>query len=1182
MTTKTTTKSKQLSPIELRYNGYDESVHLTGIQAIVRAIAERRRTDIRAGIDTAGFISGYPGSPLGGLDVEIDRQHELLGGLRVVHEHGVNEELAATAVFGSQLVEGREEAEVQGVTGWWYGKAPGLDRAADALRHANFAGTGTHSGAVVLVGDDPSSKSSTLPCASEHTLQDLSLPILYPGSVGDLLELAYHAVELSRMTGVWVAMKIVTDVADGSETVTVRQYDPPVRPNGPESITYTPSADGHLLPPYTLEAEKTLVTKRISAARAYIRSNGINRVSVRGDHDWLGVIASGNTYQNLRRGLSDAGFGTTELQDAGIRLIELRAPWPLHRDDIREFTNGLDRVLVLEEKRAFVEPEISSALYGQPNQPELIGKYDLDGAPLVPQFGVLGAMQLAQFVFDQAHERGVIENRRPPRASLIGKALNLAVVPSRTPYFCSGCPHNRSTQVPEGRLVGAGIGCHLMVAGMDGRFGDVTGNTVMGGEGAQWVGMSPFLHPVAFVQNLGDGTFFHSGQLALRQAVASGATLTYKILFNDAIAMTGGGAPAGTMGVPDLTRLLALEGVKRTIVTTEDVHRYKRIKLAPNAVVWHRDKLEKAQLELAEVSGVTVIVHDQECTAQKRRKLRRTRTAKPEPVIVINERVCEGCGDCSVQSNCLSLRPIETPFGQKTQVHQSSCAKDLSCIQGNCPSFVTVTPTGPPRAKKAAPVPPSTSAPQRPTVEPTGTYAIRMTGIGGTGVVTVNQILATAALLDGLKTSALDQTGTAQKGGPVISDVLIGHQVPDGNRVSDGHCDALLAFDAVVALAEPTLATLNDESTQAVINTDVTPTGQMASSPRSALSQITEFTDQIRAAFPSTRTQFISAAQISEELLGNHVLTNVVLLGAAYQRGLIPISVESIIRAFEINATAVEANIAAFGWGRAAVEHPDLVSSTIEENRRLSTHATKTRKKNRPIAVSDALPPIVSTLAQDLVAFQSHSVAREYVDFVEKIHKAEESAIPGSTAFTEIVARNLHKLTAYKDEYEVARLHLDGLQTAIEEAGGGPARVAWNLHPPVLKPLGVNRKIQFGPWFKPGFSSLYALRRLRGTPLDPFARDRVRRIERALIPEYRSTAEALANHLDATTLDDCLRIAALPDMVRGYDDVKIANVHRYHAELEQELSQLNVPGGITKSTPSDSRVLTPTGKEQNA
>ncbi|MDI9941064.1 indolepyruvate ferredoxin oxidoreductase family protein [Rhodococcus sp. IEGM 1351] len=1159
MTTDTELQTRQLSPIELRYNGYDEGVHLTGIQAIVRAIAERRRTDIRAGLHTAGFISGYPGSPLGGLDVEIDRQHELLEPLAVVHQHGVNEELAATAVFGSQLVEGRPEAEVDGVTGWWYGKAPGLDRAADALRHANYAGTGAHSGAVVLVGDDPSSKSSTLPCASEHTLQDLALPVLFPGSVADVLELAHHAVELSRMTGVWVALKIVTDVADGSETVFVPKFGPPTAPTGSETITYTPRADGHLLPPYTIDAEKTLHTTRLAAVRAYLRVNGINRVTVRGDNDWLGVVAAGKTYHNLLQGLRDSGLHEDELREAGIRLLELRAPWPLHPEQIREFADGLDRVLVVEEKRAFVEPEISRALYPMANRPQLLGKNDLDGLPLVPEYGVLDAAQLARYVLDQAHERGVLARVQAHRPGLLGKNLNLAVVPSRTPYFCSGCPHNRSTQVPEGQLVGAGIGCHLMVAGMDERFGEITGNTVMGGEGAQWVGMSPFLRPVPFTQNVGDGTFFHSGQLALRQAVASGATVTYKLLFNDAIAMTGGGAPAGTMAVPELTRLLELEGVKRTIVTTEDLSRYKRVKLAKNASVWHRDKLERAQQELGEIAGVTVLIHDQECTAQKRRRLRRTRSAKPEPVIVINERVCEGCGDCSVQSNCLSLRPVDTPFGQKTQIHQSSCNKDLSCIRGNCPSFVTVTPKQHPARPAAtrASTPPPTTEPSRRSIGPKDTYAIRMTGIGGTGVVTVNQVLATAALLDGLKTSALDQTGTAQKGGPVISDVIIGHQVPDGNKVSHSRCDALLAFDAVVALAPATLATLDANHTRAVINTDVTPTGQMASSPHAALDGIADFEQQVRRLLPAERAHYVAASQISEYLLRNHVLTNVVLLGAAYQRGLIPISSAAIRNAFELNGSAVAANLTAFEWGRATVEHPQMVAETVADRRKeqqvIDRRADRIRRK---VTVSEQLPPIVADLATDLVEFHSARVAASFVGFLERVQQAESARLPGNQTFTTTVARYLHKLTAYKDEYEVARLHLTGLAAVVETAGGTPARVAWNLHPPILKSVGVDHKIQFGAWFTPGFRTLYALRRLRGTALDPFGRDRVRKTERSLIDEYRAIVTELVDVLDENTLDTCIRVASLPDMVRGYDDVKLANVERYHAELDRELAAL--------------------------
>ncbi|MGD6741842.1 indolepyruvate ferredoxin oxidoreductase family protein [Streptomyces sp. BH106] len=1138
-----------------RYEGYGEEVHLTGIQALVRAVVERRRSDQRAGLDTAGFVSGYPGSPLGGIDMEIEKQAGTLGPLGIVHQPGVNEELAATAVLGSQYVEGREQATVTGVTGWWYGKAPGLDRAADAIRHGNHAGTGPHSGAVMLVGDDPSSKSSTLPSASEWALHDLMLPILFPGTVGEVLPFAHHAVELSRACGLWTAMKIVTDVADGSETVVVEPGGPPRLP----AKTYTHRSGGPLMPPMTLTAEQNIQTERLEIARQYGRLNQLNRITLRAEHDWLGVVAPGKTYFTLLHGLARLGVSEADLSRAGVRLLKVGMPWPLDGAQIREFAQGLDEVLVLEEKRAFLELLIARELTALPAPPRLVGKTDEEGRVLAPSHGTLTAPTVASLLLRRAGRKSDLKPAPEPSkdGSLVGRPLQLTALPARTPYFCSGCPHNRSAQVPDGTLVGAGIGCHLMVAGMDERFGEITSSTQMGGEGAQWTGMAPFLQPAApFVQNIGDGTFFHSGHLALRQAITSGATLTYKILYNTAVAMTGGQTPSGSADVANLTRLLEAEGVVRTIVTTDAPGRYKRVRLARNATVYGREKLLEAQEELTTVPGVTVLIHDQICTAQKRRLRKRDKAKQPEALVHINERVCEGCGDCARQSNCVSLQPVETEFGPKTRIHQSSCNQDYSCVDGNCPSFVSVTGGGSRPAPATPPEPPALPAEPAPDRIAAGeVFTVRMAGIGGTGVVTVNQVLAAAALADGLKSAALDQTGTAQKGGPVVSDLLLGTDVPAGNRADSSGCDLLLGFDPVVALAEPTRAAVANDRTRVVMNTDVSPTGAMVNEPREAPDSVRRIHAAIDAAYAPDLLVTVPAGAIAEDLLNNSVLSNVVVLGAAYQAGWLPIPAERIRAAFELNGVAVRANHEAFAWGRAWVAEPDAVRRALGtrsgQNRSVSPEVARLV---RDLSLPDDLADRTRRWADELTRYQNVSLAREFLVDLDTVWRAERSAAPGSTRLTAAVGTHLYKLLAYKDEYEVARLHLDFRDTFRRSGGGGTLQ--FHLMPPVFKALGRTRKIRLGErTASAAFTTLRAARRLRGTPLDPFGLDRIRRAERQLIAEYRAVVPVLLDRLAPESLDAAVAIAELPDLVRGYDEVKLANVAEYRQRLEGALDE---------------------------
>ncbi|MEX2626327.1 MAG: indolepyruvate ferredoxin oxidoreductase family protein, partial [Ilumatobacteraceae bacterium] len=795
-----------------RYRREDGRVFASGVQAVARLALDQIRIDRRAGHDTAAFVSGYQGSPLAAFGDEVVRATRAVPDLPVVFQPGVNEELAATAVMGSQLAATLPDHRYDGVVGVWYGKAPGLDRACDAIRHAVFAGTSPLGGVVAVVGDDPAATSSTIPSSSDATFVDLHVPVLFPGDVQEALDLSRHAVALSRASGLWSGLKIVTPVADGSGTIDV--HPDRVRPELPvievDGRPFTPRPNGRLLAPHTLEMEREFVEVRSELARRYGVVNGLNRVTVRSADDWIGIVASGHTYHEAREALELIGLATDdELRRAGVRLFNLSMPVPVDARQVREFAAGLGEVLVVEEKNPTLERLVREALYDAADRPRITGRRDADGETLVPGFGTLHADRLREPLHRRLSTRVADRLRplpEPPRRSSIPLTV------SRAPYYCSGCPHNTSTRADADTLVGGGIGCHAMVALMEPeRIGDLVGLTAMGGEGAQWIGIAPFVERDHLVQNLGDGTFFHSGSLAIRAAVASGVDITYKLLHNGTVAMTGGQDPTGRTDVGGITRMLLLEGVSRVIVTSDDIDRYAPDTFPTEVDVWDRTRLAEAERVLAETPGTTVLVHDQACAAENRRARSRGLLPTPGFRVVINERVCEGCGDCGDVSNCLSVQPVDTPWGRKTRIDQSSCNFDLSCLRGDCPSFATVTvPDDRSRAarrrvaERAAndvvaiddlPVPSPLVDPDR--------FTVRLSGIGGTGVVTVSQVLGTAAMLDGRSVRGLDQTGLSQKAGPVVSDVRITTGEPAAsNHATAAGVDCLIGFDLLVAASD--------------------------------------------------------------------------------------------------------------------------------------------------------------------------------------------------------------------------------------------------------------------------------------------------------------------------------------------------------------------------------------------
>lgn len=1134
------------------------TIFLSGIQALVRVLLDQHRADVRRGLNTATFVSGYQGSPLGGLDKEIMRLKGL-GEEHAIHfTPGLNEELAATSVYGSQLALNVPGPKRDGVVGVWYGKNPGLDRAMDALRHANFAGTHPHGGALALVGDDPSCKSSTLPSAGEATLASLHVPTFFPGTLQEVLDFGLHAIACSRASGLWSALKIVTNVADAAGTAQVwpervapvmPTVEDPAHPGKP----YRHQPMGNLLAPASLELERTLFGPRLELARQYAQLNQLNPVTLPTRDAWLGIVATGKVYYELVQGLADLGLGQRELERVGVRLMKVGMLYPHDREAFRGFARGLQEILVVEEKLPYLEPALKDALYGTPDAPPIVGKHDEDGRPLLSPESDLDADAIALAVARRLDRKAVHLDSVTARVEAIearrrAPAKGLPML-ARTPFFCSGCPHNTSTGNPEGTLLGVGIGCHTMVLLSPEGKGTVTGITQMGGEGTQFIGMQPFTEAEHFVQNLGDGTFHHSGSLAIRATAAAGVNVTYKLLYNDTVAMTGGQDVLGQLEVPQLTRWLALEGVRKIIVTSDEPEKYRGVELDPIAEVRHRDALAEAQAELAQVKGVTVLIHDQGCAAEKRRLRKRGKAADPVERIHINERVCEGCGDCGEKSSCLSVLPIETEFGRKTQIHQASCNKDYSCVKGDCPSFLTVVP-GKGKAKKKAPEPPA-DLPVPELRVGRHDFLMRMPGIGGTGVVTVSQIIQMAALLDGKHAYGLDQTGLAQKGGPVVSDVRISRERIEGsNKASAGAADLLLGFDMLGAANPKNLLVASPDRTVAVVSTTAVPTAKMVTDTSVRFPGERRNLDAIDRSTRSDENVFLDAQALSEALFGDHMPTNLLLIGAAYQHGCLPVSAEAIEQAIRLNGAAVDKSLAAFRWGRAAIARPELVDELLHppvDEPALDGAALKIVEAT---GATGELRRLLEVRVPDLVAYQSARYARRYADDVMAVAKVEgQRGAPGETAVAEAYARGLYKLMSYKDEYEVARLHLDAAERAKMSAEfGEDAKVYFMLHPPLLRAMGMERKLKLGPWFTPAFRSLRGMRRLRGTPLDLFGLPEVRRVERALIGEYRDLVARALDELRPETHSKVAEIAALADLVRGYEGVKLRNVERFREE----------------------------------
>ncbi len=1132
-----------------RYRVGGGTVVLTGVQAIARQLVEQHVRDLRAGRRVGTFVSGYQGSPLGGVD-------RMLGGMpNVLAEHdiafvpGLNEELAATAVWGSQgqLPEGNTLTH-DGVVGVWYGKGPGLDRSTDALRHANMYGANPNGGVLLLVGDDPASKSSTVPAVSERSLAAMNIPVLFPRNAREIITMGLHGVALSRASGCLVALKIVADVADGAWTVdgSVGDIDIVVPEIQWEGRPFTYKQRPMAAPTDSVIAEADLYGPRWELVQAYSTLNELDVIEIDPPHARVGIAATGTTFDAVRQALIDLGVDDEALHRAGVRLLRIGMPFPIAPQRVREFARGLERLIVVEDKTAFIETQIREILYGATDAPRILGKRDASNRPLFEQDGELTAGRIVKplrRVLD-----GHLEMKRP-----LPQPLSLAVLPTkRAAYFCSGCPHNRSTAVPEGSLAGGGIGCHTMVTMSDRDDSKVLGLTQMGGEGAQWIGLAPFTEVPHLFQNIGDGTYFHSGQLAIQACIAAGVNITYKLLYNDVVAMTGAQDAEGALAVPRLTHKLSVEGVKQIIVCADEPKKYRKRDLAPGTRLWHRDRLDEAQRVLREIPGVTVLIYDQHCAADARRQRKRGTLPTRNTRVVINEAVCEGCGDCGVKSNCLSVQPVDTEFGRKTRIDQTSCNTDYSCMDGDCPSFVTVELPDPAktkakRVKRTRPEPPA--LPDIEALAPTTTQNVFLAGIGGTGIVTVNQVLATAAMRAGYEVASLDQIGLSQKAGPVVSHLRFAPgELEPSNRLTPASADCIVAFDLLAATDNKNLAYGSAETTLSVASTSKTPTGEMVYDKSVSYPE----TDLLLARLSGvSRTMHsFDALAAAEQLFGNTTAANFLLIGAAYQLGGLRLPAASIEEAIEINGVAVAANIAAFRWGRAAVARPDEFAAATARPQPKRTEIAVPADLFDGLTATGETRRLVELRAVELIGFQGVRVARDYVATMQRIWLAQQ-AVTERTEFSEQVARGLYKFTAYKDEYEVARRLVDPAFLA-EVSAQMPegSNLTYKLHPPILRAMGRSKKMGFTPRSHVVLKMLAKGKRLRGTKFDPFGYMHVRRVERALLGHYAEMVESLAGSL-AADYDRAVAAASLADVVRGYEGVKLASIETYRDRLRE-------------------------------
>ena len=1131
-------------------------VFLTGTQALVRLLFRQRQEDQARGWNTAGYVSGYRGSPLAGVDTELWRAKSDLAEHGIRFLPAINEDLAATAVMGTQQVGLDPEREVDGVFAMWYGKGPGVDRAGDAIRHGNAAGTSRRGGVLMVVGDDHAATSSSIPNASDLSLMGWGIPIVHPASVDEYEAFGLWGWAASRHASTWVAFKAISETVESARSVEASSGAALALPEAsglPDTSALEYRTSDFLTPAVELR-----LAAKLEAFSAFARGNPLDRLVVPAPGATAGIVAVGKSFHDLMEVLQRCGLGADDLPALGLRLYKPGLVFPLDAEGADRFCEGLSHVLVIEEKASVVEQQLKDRVFNRARRPTVCGKQDLEGHPLLAWTGQLSPASIAAALLtwlraiDHSLAARIDTARFAARAALSNDADGMR----RLPYFCSGCPHNSSTKVPEGSQAQAGVGCHYMASWMDRGTG---GLTQMGGEGTDWLGRGAFTRVPHVFQNMGEGTYFHSGYLAIRQAVAGGANITYKILFNDAVAMTGGQPVDGQTSVPQICTQVASEGARKVVVVTDEPQRYHGVTLAAGVQVRHRRELDMVQRELREIAGVTVLVYDQTCAAEKRR--RRKRKSYPDPArrVLINPEVCEGCGDCGTQSNCLSVAPLETSFGRKRQIDQSSCNKDFSCAEGFCPSFVSVlggslrkgtaaAPAQDPEALAAAlPLPalPSLAQP----------YDLMIAGVGGTGVITLGALIAMAAHLEGKGISVLDFTALAQKGGSVVSHVRLA-DTPDrlhAVRLLPGTARTLIAADLVVGVLPDVLGVIGEGRTRVVVNTHLQTLAEFTRQPDLPYRE-DALLAKIEAAAGAAQVERVDANATAKALLGDAIGANMLMLGHAWQQGGVPVSLAALMRAIELNGVAVAANKRAFAAGRLTAADPQWRQTLMGDRGSVVT-----------LNLPQSFEKLLDERVRFLTDYQDARYARRYLDTVRRVEAAERAVAPGARRprLAEAVARSLFKLMAYKDEYEVARLHarpefLQNLRDQFE----GDFKLQFHLAPPIFEKRGADGKVlkrSFGAWMLPVFRTLAALRGLRGTPLDPFGWLAERREERALVVEYEGLVGRLLDGLTSERIGSAVAVAALPEKIRGYGHVKARGIAEYRRHLPVLLAAHDAP-----------------------
>ena len=1121
-----------------KYTAQSGRVFLNGTQALVRLPMMQHARDRAAGLDTACYISGYRGSPLGGYDKALWQAKQFLQRQNVLFQPGVNEDLAATAIWGTQQVGLFPDAKHDGVFSIWYGKGPGVDRTMDVFKHANNAGTAPHGGVLAIAGDDHICASSTLPHQSEFDFMSASMPVLNPAGVQEFLDYGLYGWALSRYSGLWVGFICIAETVESSAIVSVDPHR--VEIVAPQDFDMPPGGLNIRWPDVPLVQEARLHEQKLQAAMAFARANKLDKRVIDGPKRRLGIVTTGKSYLDVRQALDDLGLDDAMAADLGISLYKVALTWPLEPEGAAQFADGLEEILVIEEKRGFIEGQLKEILYNVPSRPRIYGKQDEDGGWLLRSKGELNPASIARAIASRLDPERTIPRIRERVAFLDAKERELNAAEKagieRIPYFCSGCPHNTSTKVPEGSRALAGIGCHYMAQWMD---RETSTFTHMGGEGANWIGQAPFSNTSHVFQNLGDGTYFHSGVLAIRAAVAANVNITYKLLYNDAVAMTGGQPMDGPLSVERVTRQLKAEGVGRIAVVTDEPHKYPLDKqFADGVTISHRDELDFVQKELREWEGVSAIVYDQMCATEKRRKRKRGLLEDPDWRIVINPDVCEGCGDCSTQSNCLSVVPLETEFGRKRAIDQSSCNKDYSCIKGFCPSFVLVK-GGAPAKRRATGVADQLIAalpePALPSCEKP--YGILATGVGGMGIVTLGALIGMAARLEGKGGTVLDKAGLAQKYGAVTSHIRIAENPDDLHavRIAAGGADLVLGVDFVVAASTEAVSKMSRGDTHAVINSQVSPTGDFTRNPD------LEFPGEnlkrvITNATGTDRADFVDGTRLATALVGDAIATNLFMLGFAYQKGLIPVSAQAIEQTITLNGVAIDANQRAFRWGRAAGHDLEAVERVVADG-----------AGGAKAPEAETLDELIARRTADLTNYQNAAYGARYRNLLETVTRVEAQRAPGQHGLAEAVAKAYHKLLAYKDEYEVARLYTDGrFARQLKEQFAGNYKLHFSLAPPLTADLDAHtghlKKQIYGPWMMSAFRVIAKLKFLRGTPLDLFGYTAERRHEKRLIGEYEATVSRLLKELAPHNHALGVEVAALPLKMRGFGHIKEANI----------------------------------------